>query len=228
MTPTPNMGMSIQRLESILVKFILGVLILVTIGYSQATAGGPSGHNRLQPGMIPFVDWFGEQVHRYENESWEDRLQRLMTANLTNIGGTTAALKDRQLQCLAKNIYYESRGESLQGQVAVAKVTLTRLDEGYARTVCGVVQQRSTAGCQFEWVCKESLPRPAGAVWQQAVAISALLLHAPRGTVEDPTNGATHFHATYINWRPGWARDKDSVQRIGNHVFYRVKPREEK
>jgi len=193
MTPTANMGMSIQRLESILVKFILGVLILVTIGYSQATAGGPSGHNRLQPGMIPFVDWFGEQVHRYENESWEDRLQRLMTANLTNIGGTTAALKDRQLQCLAKNIYYESRGESLQGQVAVAKVTLTRLDEGYARTVCGVVQQRSTAGCQFEWVCKESLPRPAGAVWQQAVAISALLLHAPRGTVEDPTNGATQF-----------------------------------
>lgn len=227
MTPTANMGMSIQRLETILVKFILGALILVTIGYSQATAGN-LGNSKLQPGMVPFVDWFGEQVHRYDNESWDDRLRRLMTANLSNIGGTTAALKDRQLQCLAKNIYYESRGESLQGQVAVAKVTLTRLDEGYARTVCGVVQQRSSAGCQFEWVCKESLPRPAGEVWQQAVAISALLLHAPRGTVEDPTNGATHFHATYINWRPSWARDKDSVHRIGNHVFYRVKPREEK
>jgi len=225
MTPTANMGMSIKRLETILVRIILGITILAVFGFSQATAGGGT---RLQPGMVPFTDWLGEQVHRYENESWEDRLKRLMTANLTSIGGTSAALKDRQLQCLAKNIYYESRGESLQGQVAVAKVTLTRLDEGYARTVCGVVQQRSTAGCQFEWVCKESLPRPAGAVWQQAVAISALLLHAPRDTVEDPTNGATHFHATYINWRPGWARDKDSVQRIGNHVFYRVKPREEK
>ena len=46
--------------------------------------------------------------------------------------------------------------------------------------------------------------------------------------VEDPTNGATHFHATYINWQPGWKRVKDSVQHIGNHVFYRTKPKEEK
>jgi spore germination cell wall hydrolase CwlJ-like protein len=46
--------------------------------------------------------------------------------------------------------------------------------------------------------------------------------------VEDPTNGATHFHATYINWQPTWRRVKDSVNQIGNHVFYRIKPKEEK
>lgn len=229
MTPTSNLGMSTQRLETILVRVILGILILVVFCVSAASAGQPPGkHRPHQPGMMPFTDWFGEQAHRYENESRDDRLRRLMTANLSILGGTSTALKDQQVVCLARNIYYESRGESLQGQVAVAKVTLTRLDEGYARTVCGVVNQRSPAGCQFEWVCNQSLPRPAGQLWQQAVALSALLLHAPRDTVEDPTNGATHFHATYIKWRPKWARDKDSVQRIGNHIFYRVTPREEK
>ena len=150
-----------------------------------------------------------------------------MRSNLEQIGGTKMAMKDQQVKCLAENIYYESRGESLQGQIAVAKVTLTRLDEGYARTVCGVVKQRNPHGSQFEWVCSGSASNPAGSLWAQAVGIAALVIHSP-GAVEDPTRGATHFHATYINWNPSWKRAKESVQQIGNHVFYRVKPKEEK
>jgi spore germination cell wall hydrolase CwlJ-like protein len=76
-----------------------------------------------------------------------------MRSNLENIGGAKQAVIDKQVRCLAENIYYESRGESLEGQIAVAKVTLNRLDEGYARTVCGVVKQRNPNGCQFSWVC---------------------------------------------------------------------------
>jgi len=222
MTPTSNTGMFIQRLKTVLVRVVLGISILVGLGFSQATAVATKPRPQLPSGKIPFSEWFGEQIHRYENESWEDRLRRLMTANLLKVGGTTVALKNHQIHCLAQNIYYESRGESLRGQVAVAKVTLTRLNEGYARTVCGVVNQRSPAGCQFEWVCNESLSNPVGEMWRQAVAISALLLHAPKEIVEDPTNGATHFHATYIN-RPIWAKDKNFPQRIGNHIFYKIK-----
>jgi spore germination cell wall hydrolase CwlJ-like protein len=57
--------------------------------------------------------------------------------------------------------------------------------------------------------------------------VAVLLINEPTA-VDDPTNGATHFHATYINWQPGWQRAKDSVNQIGNHIFYRVKPKEEK
>jgi spore germination cell wall hydrolase CwlJ-like protein len=151
-----------------------------------------------------------------------------MRSNLEEAGGTKKALADSQVRCLAENIYYESRGESLQGQVAVAKVTLTRLDEGYARTVCGVVKQKLVNNvCQFSWVCDGTLSRPHGHSWTQAIGIAVLAIN-DGDKVEDPTNGATHFHATYINWQPGWKRAKDSVNKIGNHIFYRVKPKEEK
>lgn len=225
MTPNFFSGMSKQRFESLLVK---GTLVLLTFLIVVTAVAGPTNQSRAYDvSMTPFSDWVSEQLHGYENETWEHRVRRLMRSNLEDIGGTKAAIKDKQIRCLAENIYYESRGESLVGQVAVAKVTLTRLDEGYARTVCGVVKQKSDLGCQFSWVCNGAGGNPAGQLWNQAVGIAVLLINSPE-KVEDPTNGATHFHATYINWQPGWKQVKDSVNQIGNHVFYRVKPKEEK
>jgi spore germination cell wall hydrolase CwlJ-like protein len=222
MTPKFNLGMSKQKLESLLVKVALVALTFVIV--VSAVAGPLDKNNRAyNNSMTPFTDWVGEQIHSYENETWEQRIRRLMRSNLEEAGGTKKALADKQVRCLAENIYYESRGESLQGQVAVAKVTLNRLDEGYARTVCGVVKQ----GCQFAWTCNHPGTPPGGHLWQQAVGIAVLAIN-DGDKVEDPTNGATHFHATYINWQPGWKRVKDSVNKIGNHIFYRVKPKEEK
>jgi spore germination cell wall hydrolase CwlJ-like protein len=223
MTHKLNPGMSKQKIESLLVKVALVALTFVIV---VSAVAGPldKKHNRAyNNSMTPFTDWVGEQLHGYENESWEQRVRRLMSSNLEEVGGTRKALADKQVRCLAENIYYESRGESLQGQVAVAKVTLNRLDEGYARTLCGVVKQ----GCQFSWVCNGGAGNPSGYLWNQAVGIAVLTINEG-DKVEDPTNGATHFHATYINWQPGWKRVKDSVNRIGNHIFYRVNPKEEK
>lgn len=228
MTPKFNLGMSKQRVESLLSKIFLYILIvLIIVSGARAEPIEDATTKAYNISMTPFKEWVTDQIHHYENETWEQRVRRLMRSNLEKLGGTKLATKDQQVKCLAENIYYESRGESLQGQIAVAKVTLTRLDEGYARTVCGVVKQRNPNGCQFEWVCSGSASNPAGSLWTQAVEIAALTIHSPT-TVEDPTNGATHFHATYINWKPGWQRVKDSVQRIGGHVFYRTKPKEEK
>ena len=180
--------------------------------------------------MTPFTDWVTGQTSQpeqtYENETWEQRVHRLMKTNINDAGGFKKVLADKQVRCLAENIYHESRGESLKGQVAVAKVTLNRLDEGYANTVCGVVKQRSQAGCQFAWVCAGS-DNPAGYLWGQAVGIAVVLIKEP-DAIEDPTNGATHFRATYIKWQPGWRQVKNSANRIGNHIFYRTKPKEEK
>jgi hypothetical protein len=222
MTPKFFSGMSKQKIELLLVKAALIALTFVVV--VSAVAGPLNKTNRAyNNSMTPFTDWVGEQLHSYESETWEQRIHRLMRNNLEEAGGTKKAVADKQVRCLAENIYYESRGESLQGQIAVAKVTLNRLDEGYARTVCGVVKQ----GCQFSWVCSGINGNPAGYLWNQAVGLAVLMINEP-AAVEDPTNGATHFHATYINWQPAWHRVKDSVNQIGNHVFYRIKPKEEK
>ena len=224
MTPKLFSGMSKQKFESLLAK---GTLVLLTFFVLASAVAGPTKQNRAYlNSMTPFTDWVTGKLQGYENETWEQRVRRLMSDNLEEVGGVRKALTDKQVRCLAENIYYESRGESLEGQVAVAKVTLNRLDEGWANTVCGVVKQRSQAGCQFAWVCNGT-GNPAGYLWNQAVGLAVVLINAPEA-IEDPTNGATHFHATYINWQPGWQRVKDSVARIGNHVFYRTKPKEEK
>jgi spore germination cell wall hydrolase CwlJ-like protein len=216
------LGMSKQSVERLLVKASLFALTLAVVVNAVA---GPSGktNRAYDNSMTSVTDWISEQFHSYENETWEQRLRRLMRSNLEEVGGTKKAVVDTQVRCLAENIYFESRGESLAGQVAVAKVTLNRLDEGYARTVCGVVKQ----GCQFSWVCNHPGTQPSGQHWTQAVGI-ALVMLSDKDHIEDPTNGATHFHATYINWQPNWKRVKDSVNQIGNHVFYRIKPKEEK
>lgn len=213
-------GMSGHGLISLLIKASLVALMFFIFTSASATN---TGNRAYDNSVTPFLEWFNEQVHSYENETWEQRIRRLMRSNLERLGGERKALADKQVQCLAENIYYESRGESLQGQIAVAKVTLTRVAEGFAKTVCGVVKQ----GCQFEWVCRQPLSRPGGEPWMQAIGIAVLTIN-DGDRVEDPTNGATHFHATYINWQPGWKRVKDSVNKIGNHIFYRVNPKEAK
>lgn len=220
MTPKFISGMSKQTVERWLSKISLVLLALVVVMVT-ATAGQPM---LLQGKEIPtFQEWFDKQIHSYENETWEQRLRRLMRTNIDAAGGVKQAANDKQVRCLAENVYHESRGESLQGQFAVARVTLNRLEEGYAKTLCGVVRQ----GCQFSWVCEGTARTPTGYYWNQAVGVALVAINES-DKVEDPTRGATHFHATYINWQPTWRRVKDSVQQIGNHVFYRIKPKEEK
>lgn len=220
MNPKFKLGMSIVKSALVLLAFFM-----FTMAFAET-----SKQKSYLFDMTPFTDWVTGQTSQpeqtYENETWEQRVHRLMKTNINDAGGFKKVLADKQVRCLAENIYHESRGESLKGQVAVAKVTLNRLDEGYANTVCGVVKQRSQAGCQFAWVCAGS-DNPAGYLWGQAVGIAVVLIKEP-DAIEDPTNGATHFRATYIKWQPGWRQVKNSANRIGNHIFYRTKPKEEK
>ena len=127
---------------------------------------------------------------------------------------------DAQWQCLAAAIYFESRGEPLAGQIAVAEVVLNRVDDrNYPRTVCGVTTQGagSGRGCQFSYACdgrsdvmKSAAPRA------RAEKLAALMLE---GRARSVTDGATHFHARYV--RPGWAGRMTRTAAIGAHVFYR-------
>jgi spore germination cell wall hydrolase CwlJ-like protein len=129
----------------------------------------------------------------------------------------------KNLECLARNVYFEARGEPLAGQYAVAEVTLNRqASRLYPRTICEVVYQKNWDPLRkryvgaFSWTEFDSLPEPGGEEWQRAWRVAEAVYYgkeAPR------LQGALHFHATYI--KPDWAKKKKRVARIGNHVFYR-------
>lgn len=125
---------------------------------------------------------------------------------------------DAEWQCLTEALYFEARGESLQGQFAVAEVILNRVKSPlYPRTVCGVVKQRGGGGCQFSYVCDGRADRMSerGAKDRAGRIARAMLDGAP----SDLTEGATHFHTG--NVRPAWAKRFPMTAYIGAHRFYR-------
>lgn len=131
---------------------------------------------------------------------------------------------DAQWRCLAEAIYFEARGQSLAGQVAVAEVVLNRVDSpNYPRSICGVTRQGAERlnACQFSYQCdgKPELVNDRGA-WALAGKIAHLMLE---GRPRMLTSAATHFHATRVS--PGWSRRLERTARIGDHVFYRYPTR---
>jgi spore germination cell wall hydrolase CwlJ-like protein len=219
MTLNYNLGMSEHIGDRVLVRAV-SLLLVFTILFVSLFDGRRYLLENINQSMESAGDWAFARVTNYKKETWDQRLMRLMNTNIESAGGVSAAVSDREVRCLAENVYYESRGEPLRGQFAVANVTINRLNEGYAGSVCGVVKQ----GCQFSWVCNGVVSRPFGPAWQQAVGVALVALN-DRHRIDDPTNGASHFHATYIEWQPEWRRVQNSVSQIGNHIFYRTKPR---
>ena len=119
----------------------------------------------------------------------------------------------RELECLATGIYFESKSESLQGQLAVGHVIANRAESGrFPSSYCGVLFQRS----QFSFIRGRSLPHVprASQDWKDAVAIAKIVdqeLHP------SPMGKALFFHARRVS--PGWRLTR--VGTLGNHVFYR-------
>jgi len=119
----------------------------------------------------------------------------------------------RSLDCLARNVYYEARGESSAGQYAVAEVTMNRKASPlYPRTVCEVVYQKDA----FSWTGLDGLEAPAGEAWQRALKVAEDVYYQRRPPA---LYGVLHYHATYV--RPDWSKERQRVARIGRHVFYR-------
>lgn len=119
---------------------------------------------------------------------------------------------DPELRCLAGAVYFESRGESLVGQLAVAHVVINRAQSGrFPRSLCGVVHQKS----QFSFVRGGRMPAVRNAAqWNNAVAIAQI---AREGSWKNHAPGALFFHARYVS--PGWRKTR--IAQIDNHIFYR-------
>ena len=126
-----------------------------------------------------------------------------------------AAMK--QVECLAKNIYFEASGESRQGKLAVAEVTMNRVEhKRFPKTVCGVVYQKHKGVCQFSWVCQGKSTVRSSAAWQESHKIAQSIIIG--GKEYNTVGNALFFHARSIY--PSWASTKKMIARIGNHVFY--------
>ena len=131
----------------------------------------------------------------------------------------------REIACLAENIYFEAAHEPEVGQLAVAFVTMNRVNSGkFADSICGVVKQKIGTTCQFSWWCETKsyamstnhvLTRTNNLLYNriQDMAVNFYLNHE---RMRDPSKGALYYHADYVN--PGWKLPKN-IQ-IGRHIFY--------
>ena len=132
------------------------------------------------------------------------------------------------LMCMATNIYHEAKNQPMAGQIAVAQVVMNRVnDNRYPDNVCDVVKQGLTykngkvvlGKCQFSWYCdgkKDDVDKKSEK-WRNSLRYASMVI-TNRITL-DVTEGATHYHATYV--RPAWARTKTKTVRINRHIFYR-------
>ena len=119
------------------------------------------------------------------------------------------------MKCLAQAVYFESRGEPLAGQLAVAEVVINRANSGhYPSDYCSVITQRA----QFSFVRRGVIPQAdeTSLAWRRAKAIALI---AQQDLWASEARDALYFHATYVN--PSWARQKTQLAKIDTHIFYR-------
>jgi spore germination cell wall hydrolase CwlJ-like protein len=122
-----------------------------------------------------------------------------------------------QVDCLAENIYYEAGFEPRDGKIAVAMVTLNRVqDPQFPKDICSVVKQKVKSTCQFSWFCEHNKTIQNNSVYMQAREV-ALMVYANYEKMHDMTSGALFYHADYVN--PRWKLERTAV--IGRHIFYK-------
>ena len=131
---------------------------------------------------------------------------------------------NKQVECLAKNIYWESASESYEGKLAVAQVTLNRVNSGkFPSDICSVVYQKTVnredkTVCQFSWTCLFNGKKVRDKYeWEQSLMIAKRALTEPILHDIIAQTNALYYHAVYVT--PGWPKVK-VVKRIGNHIFY--------
>lgn len=139
-----------------------------------------------------------------------------------NARSNVPTVSNQEIECLARNIFHEARGEPREGKIAVGVVTINRRnDSRFPNTICGVINQRTRAVCQFSWRCQAvRAPNRSDQNWIESQQIARSLL-TDRGFFQQfrqRMGNILFFHATYV--RPAWSRSKARLYRIGGHLFY--------
>lgn len=152
----------------------------------------------------------------------EDKLNGLkQNSTAWQDGYVSVADKTRELECLTRNIYWEAASEPFEGKVAVAQVTMNRMESGkFANSVCGVVYQKNVIYekviCQFSWYCEgthhnKPVYRP---LWKESEEVAKKVYL--EGFRLPSMKNALYYHADYVH--PNW--NKSKIGEIGRHIFY--------
>lgn len=153
----------------------------------------------------------------------EDKLNQLKENNAAWESGNYVSVADktRELECLTRNIYWEAASEPFEGKVAVAQVTMNRMESGrFASSICGVVTQKNVfyekVVCQFSWYCEGNYKvkpvfRP---LWKESEEVAKKVYL--EGFRLPSMKSALYYHADYV--KPNW--NKHKIGEIGRHVFY--------
>lgn len=191
---------------------VLTAIAVTVPGLAQVTPGDTIFEPAIVAAEVETTDLVAQ-----ENEPVEAEIAPQPEISRSSLRAMVASLDDGApetdaLRCIAIGVYYESRSESLEGQLAVAHVIINRANSGrFASTPCGVLTQRG----QFSFVRGGVLPTPPnGQQWRTAVAIARV---ASAEQWPNAAPGAMFFHASRVS--PGWNRPR--IARLGNHIFYR-------
>lgn len=212
----------------------LGALAAITIAASFGAAGSgavaqdqaeqdmlETATNEIQPATegsdaaVRFV--MSEVVQDIPETPVEETAPPSDAASLNELVAdiNTDGEMSREMMCLAQAVYFESRGEPLDGQLAVARVIINRAESDlFPDDYCSVVTQRS----QFSFVRGGRIPAPnrSSDAWERAIAIARI---AHRDLWDSQVDDALYFHATHV--RPRWAGRMTARATIRNHIFYR-------
>jgi spore germination cell wall hydrolase CwlJ-like protein len=158
-----------------------------------------------------------QQIYKIRDtqEKVDKRVERLEKIVLVKTR-QQVAMSAKELDCLAKNIYHEAGVEDRAGKIAVAQVTVNRLQEGkWGNNICKVVYSKA----QFSWTLdkKKRTAQPKGELWTASVAVAK---EFQAGIRVKGLENSTHYHADYIR-DPQWAKAKQVAKQVGQHIFYK-------
>jgi len=150
---------------------------------------------------------------------WKVLLRVLLLVVLLGLSSQAYAISS-DVECLARNDYYEARGESsFASRIAIANVVLNRVKHGsYPKSVCAVVHETRDGACQFSWYCANRFDIPKDReAWKVSLGIARMVLDKDR-RIADPTHGALHYVEKSAN--VSWAKGFKNYVTLGNHRFY--------
>lgn len=217
----PNTDVALTRCNRVLFTALGGLSVLVAATFTNLSSGTVPAP---APTPAPTAQQTAMDTHLRPSLTTEPDLPTIIPiAKPDDLLATVqhAVVEASEMQCLTEAVYYEARGETRDGQRAVAEVVARRArDPRYPDSICGVVYQNAkSAGCQFSFACDgEANGKHEPHAWKQAAEVAAYEIAGP-GLADDITGGATHFHAVAVN--PSWSRRFLRTVQIGNHIFYR-------
>ena len=184
---------------------------------TESEAAQPAAMQAVTDETVPVVFVSEEVVQPLHEVEEQDAVPEVTASSLGELVAGTDISGDlsREMECLAGTVYFESRGEPLAGQLAVAQVVINRSeDRRFPSSYCGVVYQRA----QFSFVKNGRMPRikRSSAAWKRAKAIARI---AHSGSWDSAAKDSLYFHARYV--KPRWSRTKKQRTAIKTHIFYR-------